>query len=306
MDFLYLLESIRTPFLDTFFSYITILGEETIFLVFAIAMFWCVNKRYGYYVMTVGFVGTVLNQFLKLVFHIPRPWVKDPNFTVVESAIDEATGYSFPSGHTQSAVTVFGTSARMTKNKILPIVCIIMVLLIGFSRMYLGVHTPADVIVSLIIGAVLTLAFYPFFKEGEGEYKRMLGLIIGMLVMVIVYVLYTVLYPFPADMDITNILHGQENGAKLLGAVAAILVVYILDEKVIHFDTKAPFWVQIVKCVVGFGILLAIKSGLKAPLNSIMPEMIGNAVRYFILVIFAGTVWPLTFKPLAKLGKKSK
>ncbi len=305
MDFLYFLESIRTPFLDKFFSTITHLGEETIFLVFAIAMFWCVNKRYGYYIMTVGFVGTVLNQFLKLVFHIPRPWVKDPSFTVVESAIPEATGYSFPSGHTQSAVTVFGASARMVKNIILRILFIVVVLLIGLSRMYLGVHTPADVIVSLVIGAILTLAFYPFFKEGEGQYKKMLGLIIGMLIMVIAYVLYTVLYPFPADMDAVNILHGQESGAKLLGAVAAILVVYILDEKYIHFDTKAPFWVQIIKCVGGFAILLAIKSGLKAPLNSIMPEMIGNAVRYFLLVIFAGAVWPLTFKPLAKLGKKS-
>lgn len=306
MDFLYLLESIRTPFLDNFFSTITHLGEETIFLVFAIAMFWCVSKRYGYYVMTVGFVGTVLNQFLKLVFHIPRPWVKDPSFTVVESAIPEATGYSFPSGHTQSAVTVFGTSARMTKNKILRIICIVMVLLIGFSRMYLGVHTPADVIVSLVLGAVLILAFYPFFKDGEGQYKKMLGLIIGMLVMVIAYMLYTVLFPFSADMYAVNILHGQENGAKLLGAVAAILVVYILDEKFIHFDTKAPFWVQIIKCVGGFAILLAIKSGLKAPLNAILPDEIANAIRYFIIVIFAGAVWPLTFKPLAKLGKKSK
>lgn len=306
MDFLYLLESIRNPFLDKFFSLITHLGEETIFLVFAIAMFWCVSKRYGYYVMTVGFVGTVLNQFLKLVFHIPRPWVKDPSFTVVESAIPEATGYSFPSGHTQSAVTVFGTSARMVKNIILRILFIVMVLLIGLSRMYLGVHTPADVIVSLVIGAVLTLAFYPFFKDDEGQHKRILWLIVGMLIMVIAYVLYTFLYPFSADMDMTNILHGQENGVKLLGAVAAILIVFILDEKYIHFDTKAPFWVQIIKCVGGFAILLAIKSGLKAPLNSIMPEMIGNAVRYFLLVIFAGAVWPLTFKPLAKLGKKSK
>lgn len=306
MDFLYLLESIRTPFLDKIFSYITMLGEETLFLVMAIALFWCVNKRYGYYVMTVGFVGTILNQFLKLVFHIPRPWVKDPNFTVVESAIEEATGYSFPSGHTQNAVTVFGTSARMTKNKVLRIVCIVLVLLIGFSRMYLGVHTPADVIVSLVIGAILTLAFFPFFKEGDGQYKKMLNLIIAMLIIAIVYVLYSVLYPFSSDMDAANILSGQLNGAKLLGAVAALLIVYLLDEKVIHFETKAPLWVQIIKCVGGFGILLAIKSGLKAPLNAILPEVIANAIRYFIIVIFAGAVWPLTFKPLASLGKKSK
>lgn len=306
MDFLYLLESIRTPFLDKLISFITMLGAETIFLAFAIVLFWCVNKRYGYYVMTVGFVGTILNQFLKLAFHIPRPWVRDPNFTAVESAIEDAAGYSFPSAHTQNAVTVYGTSARMTKNKILRIVCIVMVLLIAFSRMYLGVHTPADVIVSLVIGTILTFVFYPFFKEGEGQYKRMLSLIITMLVIVIAYMLYALLYPFSPDMDTASILSGQLNGAKLLGAVPALLIAYILDEKVIHFEIKAPLWIQIIKCVVGFGILLGIQSGLKAPLNSIMPEIIANTVRYFLIVVWAAILWPLTFKPLAKLGNKSK
>ena len=50
--------------------------------------------------MTVGFFGTLVNQFLKLVCRVPRPWVRDPNFTIVEAARADATGYSFPSGHT--------------------------------------------------------------------------------------------------------------------------------------------------------------------------------------------------------------
>lgn len=306
MDFLYLLESIRNPVLDKIFYFFTLLGQETIFLVMALVLFWCVNKRYGYYVMTVGFMGTIMNQFLKLVFHIPRPWVKDPSFTVVESAVEGATGYSFPSGHTQNAVNVFGTSARMTKNKTFRVVCIIIILLISFSRMYLGVHTPADVIVSLVIGTALTFAFYPFFNKNGEYYKKMLGLIIAMLTIVAAYVLYTMLYPFSAEMDAANILEGQLNGAKLLGAVSALLIVYILDEKYIHFETEACFWVQLVKCVFGFAILLALKSGLKVPLNAILPQMASAAVRYFIVVIFAGAVWPMAFKPLAKLSRKIK
>ena len=75
MQFLYWLEEIRNPVLDGFFSLITHLGSETLFIAIAIVVFWCVGKKQGYYLMTVGFFGTLVNQFLKLMFRIPRPWV---------------------------------------------------------------------------------------------------------------------------------------------------------------------------------------------------------------------------------------
>lgn len=108
MNLLYALESVRTPFWDAVFSAVTHLGEETVFMVAAILIFWCVSKQEGYYLLLMGFFGTVVNQFLKLLFRIPRPWVRDPDFTIVESARAQATGYSFPSGHTQNAVATFG------------------------------------------------------------------------------------------------------------------------------------------------------------------------------------------------------
>ena len=115
MSLLYALQELRTPFLGTAMVLVTRLGEETIFMVVAIVVFWCVSKVGGYYLLSVGFLGTVMNQFLKMLFRIPRPWVLDPNFDIVESAREAATGYSFPSGHTQSAVGTFGGLARMTK-----------------------------------------------------------------------------------------------------------------------------------------------------------------------------------------------
>ena len=96
MEFLKFLEGLRTPFGDAFFSAVTHLGEETIFILVGLLFFWCINKKQGYYILSVGFVGTVINQFLKLTFRVPRPWIKDSSFTIVESARAEATGYSFP------------------------------------------------------------------------------------------------------------------------------------------------------------------------------------------------------------------
>ena len=91
MGFLRLLESIRIPALNVFFSGITYCGDEIAFMVVAFALFWCVNKRTGYYAFLVGLFGTVGNQWLKIACRIPRPWVLDPNFTIVESARAAAT-----------------------------------------------------------------------------------------------------------------------------------------------------------------------------------------------------------------------
>ena len=117
MQILYMLEKTRMPALDELMLAVTRLGEETAFLVAALIVFWCVDKRKGYYVMAVGFAGTIISQFLKLLCRVPRPWVLDPNFSIVERARVAADGYSFPSGHSQSAVGTFGAIAVTTKNR---------------------------------------------------------------------------------------------------------------------------------------------------------------------------------------------
>ena len=86
MDILYALEKIRTPFWNGVMSAVTQLGGEVIFIVAAVVVFWCVSKWEGYYLMTIAFCGTVLNQFLKLICRVPRPWVRDPNFMLPCSA----------------------------------------------------------------------------------------------------------------------------------------------------------------------------------------------------------------------------
>ena len=166
MSFLYFLEGLRNPVLDALFSFITLFGEETIFMVIGMVFFWCIDKYQGYYLLSTGFVGTMINQFLKMCFRIPRPWVKDPNFTIVESAREAATGYSFPSGHTQTSVGLMGGIARANKNKIVRGICLALCALVPLSRMYLGVHTPADVCVSIVVAGILIfrIVFFNFFN----------------------------------------------------------------------------------------------------------------------------------------------
>ncbi len=306
MQLLYALESIRTPLLDTLMAWITECGGELVFMAVAITMFWCVSKACGYYMLTVGFTGTILNQFLKLAFRIPRPWVQDPDFTIVERARAGATGYSFPSGHTQNVFASFGCGMRWTKQTWLRIVCGAIVVLTAFSRMYLGVHTPLDVGVSFGVGLVLVFALYPLFSRIEERPNAMYWVFGVMIVLNLAYLLYAELWPFPADVDAANLAEGRKNAYTLLGAVLGMTGAYFIDRKYVHFDVRAVWWAQALKVVLGLALTVALRTVLKAPLLALFGgHSIAHLLRYFIMVLFAGGVWPMTFRWFGRLGKKT-
>lgn len=304
MEFLYLLEKLRLPGLNECMLTITHLGEETAFLAIALILFWCVDKYHGYYLMGVGLFGNMANQFLKIVCRVPRPWVRDPNFTALEAAIPEAGGYSFPSGHSQTAVGTFGCLAVTQKNKILRGICVAVMVLVPFSRMYVGVHTPADVLVGSAMALVMVFAFQPLML---GKGKKNIPWVFAVLALLsVAYLLFVELYPFPADIDVDNYASAVKNGYTFLGCFAGVLVVYFVDEKKLRFDTKAIWWAQILKAVLGLGVVLAVKEGTRGVLEMVFcGHMISRAVRYFLVVLVAGIVWPLSFKWFAKLGKKA-
>ena len=305
MQLLYTLQELRNPALDAVMGLLTRLGEETIFMVVAIVVYGCVSKKGGYYLLSVGFFGALANQFLKITFRIPRPWVLDPDFQIVESAREAATGYSFPSGHTQSAVGTFGGLARMTQKKWLRWVLIVIALLVSFSRLYLGVHTPLDVGVSLVVATVLVLVLWPIVEKAEEKPAVMGWLLLVMLIFSGAFLAFLYVFPFPADVDGSNLAHAVENAWKLTGAIGGMLIAWWADRKFIHFEVKAVWWAQLLKIVLGLAIVVGIKSGLKAPLIALIGNAgLANAVRYGLMVVFAGAVWPLTFRFWGKCGKK--
>lgn len=304
MEFLRFLESIRTPVGDFFFSVITHLGDETFFLVLAITFFWCISKRQGYYILMTGVVGSVVNQWLKIVCRIPRPWIIDPNFTTVGNATEAAGGYSFPSGHTQNIAGTFGCIGRYNKQKWLKIVAAVVIVLVAFSRMYLGVHTPLDVGVSLVVAAVLVFSFHFIFRTEESCEKYILYAIGGSVLLSIGFILYVFLIPessFEGEAALKNLMSARDNAATLIGCLFGLFVVYPLDRKYIKFETEGRWYAQLIKLGIGLAVDLAIKSLLKQPLVNLFGMYPGRAVRYFLIVVFSGTVWPLTFKYFKKL-----
>lgn len=309
MSFLYFLEGLRNPVFDFIFSFITLFGEETIFMVVGLLFFWCVSKTQGYYLLCTGFVGTMINQFLKMLFRIPRPWVQDPNFTIVESAREGATGYSFPSGHTQTSVGLFGGIARANKTLWVRIASIAICILVPLSRMYLGVHTPLDVSISVGIAILLVFVGYPLFCKAAESPKLMYSILITISVLMAAYLVFINVYTFPEDvyseLNIHNLESARQNAFTLMGCAIGFTVVYTVDNKWLRFETKAVWWIQIIKVVGGLLVVLAVKELAKIPLCAILPEdSWARLIRYFLVAITGGVLWPMTFKPLNKFADK--
>jgi hypothetical protein len=126
--------------------------------------------------------------------------------------------------------------------------------------------------------------------------------VIGSVILSVGFLAYVLSISGVSTLDPHNYQSGLKNACTLLGCTAGLVVVHFVDSKYINFDTKAKWYAQLLTLVIGLAGVLAIKSGLSAPLTALFGnEYIARAVRYFLIVIFAGCVWPLTFKKFSKM-----
>ena len=159
-------------------------------------------------------------------------------------------------------------------------------------------------VLSIAVAVAIILILRPLILKDDGNYfPYVIG---GMLALGIAYLLFTELYPFPADVRAENLYEGKKNAYTLFGCILGLLPAYYVDKKWIHFSTDAKWWVQIIKVALGLGLVLAIKAGLSSPLSSLLGEFPGRCVRYFLMVVFAGIFWPMTFPYWNLLGKKAR
>ena len=296
MQFLYLLEGIRTPFLDAVIGAVTRLGEETVAIVVVCVLFWCVSKEMGYGIGMSFFLSGIAVQAMKVTFRVPRPWVLDPDFKAVEAAVPAATGYSFPSGHTQTATSIFGTLGLYFKGAWPRIVCIGMALLVGFSRMYLGVHTPADVGVGFAVSLVIALITWSVLgRIGDTErYDLIISLVMALASLAAMGYIFSIRELIEAKYI--------ADSCKMVGSSLGFAVAFYLERRHIRFDPATPkWWHQPVKCAVGLGVALGLKSGLKLILGT---SPLAGAARYFLLVVWIVAVFPLLCKRVLRSSTK--
>jgi len=289
MPLLHYLETIRSPFLDTAFGLVTRLGEETILVVTICIIYWCINKHMGYIIAASFFLSSLAVQGLKIVFRLPRPWIVDPTFEPVGGATRMATGYTFPSGHTQNAAAILGSLGAQLKPIFAKVTLFALAFLVAASRLYLGVHFLSDVIVSLAITfAIIWVALKIIPKEATCKKCELIlsavfiGL--GILVIVIAAVLYA------RNLSEPNQLR---DSVRTAGAAIGFGIGMYIERLYIRFSvkTKSILW-QVIKLVIGLGGVLAIQEGVRLIGRSLPIDV----VRYFLMVIWLTVIYPLIIK----------
>lgn len=195
IDCLLYLQNFRIGYLehfDKFFLSITIFGEFWLPTLICAIVYWCIDFRSGIYLFTLEGFNILLTHFFKMIACVYRPWVLNKSLHPSELAIPYAKGYSFPSGHSAMTSSVVGGVAYLLKKyKIICILLIGLILLVGFSRLWLGVHTPQDVICGLLTGLILIFAgnlLINWAEKDKNRYLYLAGIVNILSVLALIYV----------------------------------------------------------------------------------------------------------------------
>lgn len=251
MEFLWKLSEIRTPFLTVINRAVTICAEEYVILVLLCVLFWCVSKKTAYKMGFAYMASATTVQGLKVICRIERPWILDPGFKAVKSAVPAATGYSFPSGHTCAATSMYGAIAFLLKKVWKQILLFALIGGVMFSRMYLGVHTPADVLEGFSISIVLTAAICVFAsKDQMNKSTRVVFFVI--LALATVLTAYVCIFTPKAEMS-------QDNRISIVVVYGIVLILaiaaYLFGNK-IELTKKNKLIIAIVYAIYAIAALI--------------------------------------------------
>ncbi|MBP5159545.1 MAG: phosphatase PAP2 family protein [Lachnospiraceae bacterium] len=290
MELLWWFAQNRTEFGNTVFGGVTFLGGTAAVIGVVLVLYYCVDKKLAIRIGFSFFVSCLIVQGLKIVMRVPRPWVLDPEFKAVESAIPGASGYSFPSGHTQTVTALAGTLIFTTKKWYIKLVSILLALAVMISRMYHGVHTPDDVLWGLIIAAVVTLIVNLVADRIELTKRNRLIAALGTIAVAIGLTVYCGIIYKNDIIDYAN----AADIFKICGSAAAFAGCWYVETTYVNFNERGlPVYKHIIKLVVGAAVAFGVKEGFKF----ILPAgAVGDFVRYFLMVVWALGVFPVIIK----------
>ncbi len=282
LNFLKLLESIRSDFLNGLFEAITMLGEETLLIVLMAVVYFMYDKNLAKRMFFITAMSLSLNCIVKNFVKRPRP------FTRGISCVREgtATGYSFPSGHSQTFATWSNGFSFYLKNKKLLWITVILSILVGFSRMYLGAHYPSDVIAGLLFGLIFAYFGNKLYDKVQNKHL----LYTAFLLILTPFIILFMIKPDPMFEDFF----------KLFGMQAGFTLAVIFEEKVVNLEKSSTNWKNILRIVICVVLALVIKEVLKALFvtDILRLSLLLDAVRYFVLVFLILGICPWVFKKI--------
>lgn len=309
MDIAYLLwlQELREslpPVVEQFFVIVSAIAVSTLLVIIPCVLYWLVDKRAGQFAVLSFSLGTMLNQLVKNTVCCYRPWIRDAAIHPTEAALPEATGYSFPSGHTQGAVSLVGAVGwyYRRQSKLLVVACAAFALLVAFSRNFLGVHTPQDVAVGLLVGVVAVAAAGPLLSWADAHDGNDARLLAAGLAATAAYLAYVAFKPYPTSVDAAGALlvdpvQMQVDCFKGAGVFAGFLVGWFLERRYLNFevDPHAGWHTRILRLALGIAVMLLFHEAAKPLLAFGMDERVFELVKNFLTLFAATYVSPLAF-----------
>lgn len=310
MDYLFALQTIREAapsFINYFFLFIS---EISLYLgaILAANLYWSVNKDDGAYIL-MGYAGAFsVNEFIKNLFCINRPWILDSRLHIDPVAKTSATGYSFPSGHTTIATSFFGGFAlNQRKRKGLAIFFLVMILLVAFSRNWLGAHTLKDVLVAichtaLMLCLVCLIRYFLAKNPSKDTLVMVLALCISVLFLIILCVKK---YPLQYD-EAGNLLVDPkkmlEEAFKSTGTATGFFLGWWMERHFVKFEIDVSVKTKVIRDLVGTLILLSWLF-LVSKCFKFLGAYAYYFIKYFFTFFFMMYIYPLIFSAIAKVHK---
>ena len=297
--YLQFLREITNGAFNSFFVTCSLFGETTIMIILISMVYWCLDKKLGQYILLCQAGADLVNGLAKVIACVYRPWILDSRVQPVKEAIPGATGYSFPSGHVTTATTFFGGAAlRGNFSKALKILLVICMLLVGFSRNYLGVHSVLDVIFGIIFTFIVLLIFSKLFDKLEEKPNLDIIISIAGTIIAIFIVVFALTKSYPLDYDAAGklivdpailTLDTFRNAGTAIGA----FICWPIERRFVKFTTDGSLQTKVIRFICGF-------IGLELVVTVIMPLLgenpAGCFLQNFVLGAFVILIYPAIIK----------
>lgn len=268
LDVIGSVQKIASPLLTLVMKGISLTGSPEFYLIFLPLIYWCVDRRKGLRLELVLLLSIFLNLWLKELLMQPRPFHIDPAL-----GLDFAESYGLPSGHAQGSAVFWGMLALLFRRPQLAIATFLVPLVVGFSRIYLGVHFPTDVFAGWILAAACIGLYGLAWKRVESWFRdmphrfRVIAVAVGALIMN---------FLLPGDTMVAGAFLGSGLG-------------FIFVWQGLRFSTEGSFRQRLVRYILGMASAVIVYALPKLLIGDAFPQQEG-LIRFLRYALFGAWV----------------
>lgn len=313
IEYLLFLQNIRetyVPFLIPYMENISYFAITYILLIPAL-IYWAKDKKAGRYMLCVWGISRAINAVIKLTVCCYRPWIRDARVMPAGDAITTATGYSFPSGHSVAAASLYGSGAyccRKNNRTVMAVLLIVMALLTGFSRNFLGVHTPQDVVVGMTEGFIMVFVISKGFVYLDEHPEKMNRFLLTAVALAALALVYIAVKPYPMTYVngalLVDPVKMRYDGVQDISGVIILAAAIFIDEKWLHYEPVKMKGLQIVITAVAALGLIGIIMYMKPVCIDFAGPNPGRVLYEFIKLFYILLLVPGTLKLSTKSAQK--